>query len=188
MHYICSFNLKFKILLDDLANTLLRVIAIVVKDKEASTMAYWIFQGNPKVFNVSTYLIDNEFVTWDVRQKQYIDEIKTGDLAFIWRSDGGKKNTGGIIGLCEVVSEPYYVSDKDKNEVKLRVLEYRVSPDQGMLLRHELKEIPEAMNLQIFKMSQGTNYKLDSEEYERLYKLWNGLTTSTIKSVTVHGV
>lgn len=42
-------------------------------------MAFWIFQGNPKVFDVDTYLQNNEIVTWDVRQKQYVHEIHPGD-------------------------------------------------------------------------------------------------------------
>ncbi|WP_369425936.1 hypothetical protein [Cytobacillus pseudoceanisediminis] len=31
---------------------------------------------------------------------------------FIWRSDGGEKNSGGIIALCEIINEPYEVTDK----------------------------------------------------------------------------
>jgi 5-methylcytosine-specific restriction enzyme B len=133
-------------------------------------MGNWIFQGNPKQFDVDTYIEENEIVDWNIRQKQYLDEIQVGDKVFIWRSDGGNKNTGGVIALCEVQSEPY--EDEENDKVDLRILEKRLTPEQGMLLRHELKDIPDTMNLQIFKMRQNTNYRLTEEEFSRLLHLW----------------
>jgi 5-methylcytosine-specific restriction enzyme B len=134
-------------------------------------MSYWIFQGNPKQFPIDDYLRKNTTINWSIRQKHYIDEIKIGDKVFIWRSDGGKKNTGGIVALSEVHSRPYPQDDDIK--VDLKILEFRLSADEGMLLRYQLKEIPETMNLLIFKMTQGTNYRLTDQEYEQLVVLWN---------------
>lgn len=133
-------------------------------------MSYWIFQGNPKFFDVNTYLLENKRINWSIRQKQHVNEISTGDPVFIWRADGGDKNTGGVIALCEVVSEPY--PEDDDIKVDLEVKEYRLTREEGMLLRHELKEIPDTTGLQIFKMSQLTNYRLNEEEFQRLYHLW----------------
>nr|WP_259547308.1 EVE domain-containing protein [Heyndrickxia oleronia] len=133
-------------------------------------MANWIFQGNPKVFDVDTYILENDVVEWSVRQKQYLDEIKNGDNIFIWRSDGGDKNTGGIIAFTEAVSDPF--EGETDFQVRLKILEHRLSPEEGMLLRHELKEIPETMNLLIFKMRNSTNYRLSDDEYKRILSLW----------------
>lgn len=134
-------------------------------------MGKWIFQGNPKQFPVNEYIRDNDIITWSIRQRQYIDEIKKGDLVFIWRSDGGKKNTGGIIALTEVVSEPF---EKDgAQKVELKILDRRLTAEEGMLFRHELKEIPETMNLRIFKISQQTNYRLTEEEFKHLKNFWD---------------
>ncbi|MCM3239590.1 EVE domain-containing protein [Heyndrickxia oleronia] len=133
-------------------------------------MANWIFQGNPKVFDVDTYILENDVVEWSVRQKQYLDEIKNGDNIFIWRSDGGDKNTGGIIAFTEAVSDPF--EGETDFQVRLKILERRLSPEEGMLLRHELKEIPETMNLLIFKMRNSTNYRLSDDEYKRILSLW----------------
>lgn len=135
-----------------------------------SLMGNWIFQGNPKHFDVDTYIRENDVVEWSIRQKQYLDEIKKGDNIFLWRSDGGNKNTGGIIAITEAVSEPF--EDQDDFKVRLRILERRLTPEEGMLLRHELKEIPETMNLLIFKMSNSTNYRLSDDEYKRIITLW----------------
>ncbi|GGB61754.1 AAA family ATPase [Fictibacillus barbaricus] len=134
-------------------------------------MAYWIFQGNPKHFPIDDYLRNNSIINWSVRQKHYIDEIQVGDKVFIWRSDGGEKNTGGIVALCEIHSKPY--TEKDDIKVDLRLFEFRLKEEEGMLLRYKLKELPETMNLQIFKMTQGTNYRLLDEEFNRLKKYWD---------------
>jgi 5-methylcytosine-specific restriction enzyme B len=134
-------------------------------------MGNWIFQGNPKQFDVDTYIKENKVVEWSIRQKQYVDEISKGDRIFIWRSDGGNKNTGGIIALCEAVSDPF--EGEEYYRVSLKILERRLSAGEGMLLRHELKEIPDTMNLQIFKISQLTNYRISDDEYNRLVNIWN---------------
>lgn len=134
-------------------------------------MPSWIFQGNPKQYDIDTYLLENDVISWNIRQKQYLDEVRIGDKVFIWRSDGGMKNSGGIIGLCEVVSHPYEQEENDV--VDLKIIEYRLTAEKGMLLRHELKEIPETMMLQILKMSQHTNYRLTDSEFERILHLWN---------------
>jgi 5-methylcytosine-specific restriction enzyme B len=137
-------------------------------------MAYWIFQGNPNIFDVDGYLQQNDVITWDVRQKQYINEIQPNDEVFIWRSDGGNKNSGGIIGRCMVLTKPEAFTEEnvDRHRVQLKVQEHRLNTEAGMLLRHELKELPETMHLQIFKISQLTNYRLSETEYNNLLKFW----------------
>jgi MoxR-like ATPase len=142
-------------------------------------MGNWIFQGNPKHFPIDEYLKENIIINWSIRQKQYLDEIQLGDNVFIWRSDGGEKNSGGIIALSEIINEPY--EDKDDIKIDLKVIEKRLTPEDGMLLRHELKDIPDTMNLQIFKMRQNTNYRLSDEEFNRLYHLWESPEAITEK-------
>ncbi|MGP4082722.1 AAA family ATPase [Pseudalkalibacillus sp. R45] len=132
-------------------------------------MNHWIFQGNPKQFNVDDYIKNNEVLTWGVRQKHYVEKINIGDKVFIWRSDGGKKNTGGIIAHAEVTSE---VFEEDEIKVELKIFEYRLTEKEGMLLRHKLKEIPETMNLNIIKLATGTNFFIEEDEYKRILNLW----------------
>lgn len=134
-------------------------------------MNYWIFQGNPKQFNVDAYLRENEVITWGVRQKQFSDDIHVGDRVFLWRADGGKKNSGGIVAHCEVTSNPY--DGSEHLEVDLKVMEYRLTAEDGMLFRHQLKELPETKKIQIIKIGTGTNFKISEEEYSLLYKLWS---------------
>ncbi|MBP1947127.1 AAA family ATPase [Virgibacillus litoralis] len=133
-------------------------------------MKHWIFQGNPKQFNIDEYILDNKVVSWSIRQKQFVDKVNIGDKVFLWRSDGGKKNTGGIIAHAEVISD---VFEEDEYKVELKIEEYRLTNNNGMLLRHHLKVIPETMNLQIIKIATGTNFLLGEGEYQRILKLWN---------------
>ncbi|RSK53267.1 AAA family ATPase [Bacillus canaveralius] len=142
-------------------------------------MSNWIFQGNPKHFDIDNYLLSNTVVNWSIRQRQYIDEVHIGDKVFIWRSDGRVKNSGGIVAFCEVSSDPY--NENEDTKVDLRVIEYRLDEKSDMLLRHQLKEIPETMNLQIFKISQLTNYRLSDKEFERIFFLWKQPSTVAVK-------
>ena len=134
-------------------------------------MPNWIFQGNPKHFDVDTYIKESKTVKWSIRQKNFIDEIKLGDKVFIWRSDGGERESGGVVGLGEITAEPYQVEDDFKVEVK--VGEFRQHQEAGMLPRFQLKDLPQTMNLQIHRMRQHTNYRLNEEEFETLLELWN---------------
>src|SRR5690625_1386008 len=133
-------------------------------------MNHWIFQGSPKHFPVSEYVAEKEIIGWDIRQKHLKDKVGVGDKVFIWRADGGESGTGGIIALTEIISEVY---ELDENlRVNLRVEEHRITKESHMLMRHDLKEIPEVMNLRIIKVPQGTNFLLSKEEYDRILKLW----------------
>ncbi|CAM3996975.1 AAA family ATPase [Cohnella lubricantis] len=135
-------------------------------------MNYWIFQGNPKVFDIDTYLTESSILQWDIRQKHFKDEIKIEDQVFIWRADGGQKNTGGIVGLARIAELPVFDEGEQCWRVKLNKVEHRTSPEAGMLLRHELKEWPVTADLPIFKINQNTNYKLSESEYKVLLELW----------------
>ncbi|KRE50672.1 AAA family ATPase [Paenibacillus sp. Soil724D2] len=145
-------------------------------------MNYWIFQGNPKQFDIDTYVSENQRISWDLRQKHYKDEIAIHDPVFLWRSDGVKKNSGGIIGWCKVAAKPYFDETRQCWRVELQILEHRVKSEDGMLLRHELRDLPETADLPIFKMNQNTNYRILESEYETLLELWNSPTQLSVQS------
>ncbi|WP_203362938.1 AAA family ATPase [Bacillus sp. REN10] len=133
-------------------------------------MNYWLFQGNPKAFDVDDYLTENEELTWNVRQAHYVSDIHVGDHVFIWRSDGGVKYSGGVVALAEVMSEPY--EGESAWEVELKVHEYRLTEEEGMLMRHQLMELPMFDDLPVLRLKQNTNYKLSEKEFERLHAFW----------------
>ena len=143
-------------------------------------MNYWIFQGNPRhkdkddrYFDVTKYVLEEDILTWEVRQKHYVNQIKTDDLVFIWRADGNQKGSGGIIAKGIVVSDVRFNVEKDVNQVEVKVIERKVTPEAGMILRSELKQDIVLSELQIIKQPIGTNFKLSDEEFNLLEKVWN---------------
>ncbi|WP_182199328.1 AAA family ATPase [Paraliobacillus salinarum] len=146
-------------------------------------MTSWLFQGNPKRFTINNdkypdihdidnYVKKGKVIDWSIRQKHFVDDIKVGDEVMIWRSDGDKKDSGGVIAVTEMIHGPYE-TDEDNIAVELKVKECRLTESEGMLLRSKLKEMPETKNLLILKAPQSTNYKLKEEEYESLIYYWN---------------
>ncbi|OZM56330.1 AAA family ATPase [Lottiidibacillus patelloidae] len=146
-------------------------------------MSQWIFQGNPKRFtidkekypdlhDINSYVKNGEIIDWSIRQAHHLKDIKIGDQVFIWRSDGEEKNSGGIIAISEIITEPFINGD-GLSTVELKVKEVRLTESDGMLLRHLLKEMPETKNLLVIRAPQMTNYKLSEKEFSYLIDYWN---------------
>lgn len=148
-------------------------------------MNTWIFQGNPKHFDMDTYLTENEHITWSVRQKYLADQMQVGDIVFIWRSDGGKKGTGGMIAKSKVTKAPYNVVTQlnhaehwkedmaiaDFPSIDLQVLEVDLTP---RMTREKLRSVASLEQLLILRMSQHTNYLIAPAHAEVIAKLWHG--------------
>ena len=59
------------------------------------------------------------------------------------------------------------------NQVEVKVIERKVTPEAGMILRSELKQDIVLSELQIIKQPSGTNFKLSDEEFTLLEQVWN---------------
>lgn len=150
--------------------------------KEANT---WIFQGNPNVFDIDGYVNNYKYIWWSLRQEHFADKIQLNDIVYLWRSDGGKRGTGGILAISKVVSLPqektddenandYWLKDDGMNSyptIKLEVLEVRLN--EGFINRLSLLEHPVLKDLLILRLRQQTNYLLLLEHAVELKKLWN---------------
>lgn len=144
----------------------------------------WFFQGNPSVFDIDNYVTNNKYIWWSLRQEHFVDKIQLNDDVFLWRSDGGKRGTGGIIAKCKIVSLPleraddsnskdYWHTDDWENPylaVKLEVLDVRL--EEGLISRLSLLEHPVLKELLILRLRQQTNYLLSPEHAIVLQKLW----------------
>ncbi|WP_010304616.1 EVE domain-containing protein [Kurthia senegalensis] len=150
-------------------------------------MQTWIFQGNPKHFDIDTYLKEEKIITWSVRQKHFVNQLQSGDIVYIWRSDGGKRGTGGIVAKTIVVSEPYTVEQTDNRSahwtvdtvrdefasIDLDVLDVDLAP---RIKRIDLLENEPLANLLILRNPVNTNYLISKEHATILQKLWDGPT------------
>ena len=141
------------------------------------TRNIWIFQANPKKFNILKALLDRAVNSW--RVKQYPKNIKKGDIAIIWIC--GKK--AGIYALVEITSDPkvteipvssekYWHDQKLKENSKLRVdVKTIKNLVYNPVLKIQLKRIPELKELSILKYFQKTNFPVKKFEWEIIKKL-----------------
>ena len=123
----------------------------------------WIFQGNPKKFNLKSALSSLTSITWLVNRHK--DKISKDDLVYFWQS--GEQS--GIIGSGIVLSEPIQIEIPDEElsfildddlfkgeqlRVFVDILEFLEKP----LLRSTLIDDVHLRNLSILKSCQGTNF------------------------------
>lgn len=150
-----------------------------------SRMNTWIFQGNPRVFDIENYAKNHKYIWWSLRQEYYFEKVQIGDVVFLWRLDGGQRGTGGILAKARVVGLPqeraddesakdYWRTDDWANPylaVKLEVFEVRLN--EGFINMLSLIEHPVLKDLLILRLRQQTNYLLPPEHANELQKLWN---------------
>ncbi|MGK7378338.1 EVE domain-containing protein [Planococcus sp. 1R117A] len=146
-------------------------------------MNTWIFQGNPKSFNVDDYLLENERIWWSIRQQHLAKHIQLNDEVFIWRSDGAIRGSGGVVARAQIISLPQeYTNDDDSLEywyedvsgdtylaVELKVLEEAVADG---INRTELMEHEHLSDMMILRLKQNTNYLLSEHHSDYLRQMW----------------
>ncbi len=149
---------------------------ISIDGVEKNEKGYWIFQRNPKIYNVIGALRDGNLKTWSVKALK--DKIKIDDKVILWVT--GEKP--GCYGLCTVTSdifneaddsiEQQYYTDKSENIPQDKV---RLKIDHNLWERPILKEFIE--NKPFFKGfkvgTQGTNFTATKEQYEELLQMTN---------------
>ena len=151
--------------------------------KKQNSINYWVFQGNPKVFDFETALREEILTDWTVSAHK--EKIKIGDKVILYI--GGKN--AGCYALAEITSEPHvkkYSADNhlwkdiDKNELKagINITHNLVSNPiyKSLIDSHESLK-----NLKVG--SQGTNFSATKEEYETLVNL-SGLNFRDLNNET----
>jgi len=139
-----------------------------------SDVNYWLFQGNPSLFDVEQALKDEALTSWRVNAHK--EKIKPGDKVIIWAS-GDRR---GCYALCEVESDvhedrvnedhvPYYheeMKDEPFNQVELRITHNLA---ERPITYEQIKDVEALSGLKIG--NQGTNFKATKEEYEAILDL-----------------
>lgn len=138
------------------------------KEKEIN---YWIFQGNPKVFDFETALKEDILTDWTVSAHK--DKIKIGDKVILWI--GGAN--AGCYALAEIASEPHLKvtspddhlwKGEDKSDLKadIKITHNLV---QNPILKTKIDSIDILKNLKVG--SQGTNFSATKDEFDAMIKL-----------------
>jgi|ERR1022692_922296 5-methylcytosine-specific restriction protein B len=129
----------------------------------------WIFQANPKLFNIDEAVTHLSEMTWSVSAHKEL--ITPGDKVFFWKSGPA----AGVIGEATVLTSPS-LSEQLGNEnefaltkerftgpqlrVRLRIDDVFMPP----LSRDALKADVRLADLSIFKYAQGTNFAVTPDE------------------------
>lgn len=138
---------------------------------------YWIFQGNPEVFNFETALRDEILADWTVSAHK--NKIRTGDKVILWITG----DQSGCYALAEVVSEPHEkksslddhfwkVEDKSTLKADIKITHNFVD---APILKSKVDSLEELRDLKVG--NQGTNFSATENEFESLL----GLATNNEK-------
>ena len=162
-------------------NSKLQSLGFTVKARAGATRAKgaplmdeqrtWIFQGNPKRYDVRAALEELPTITWLVNQ--YRKQVRAGDAVFMWQAG----TNAGVIATAEILTDPapiparlrpddaWYAQpdeeDDDKPRVWLRILRVLDTP----LLRSELVNDQDTADLPIITFSNATNFLLEEERH-----------------------
>lgn len=133
----------------------------------------WIFQCNPKHYDLETALANETELSWGARQ--HVADMGPGDTVYLWRSG----SQAGVVAVCTIVAGPDYGAwPPDPYDLEGEV------PDSAPWVRLRIDTrldtpISKAAiiaadglgDLTILKMPQGTNYALTEVQAERLAAL-----------------
>lgn len=148
---------------------------------------YWLFQGNPKLFDIKQALKDEALRSWRVNAHK--EKIMPGDKIILWAS--GEQR--GCYALAEVESEvhedsvnedeiPYYSDDFDDvpfDQVQLRITHNLADKP---ITKKQIRTVNELSGLKIG--NQGTNFSASREEFEALLQLAEQNTGQSKKQQT----
>jgi hypothetical protein len=143
---------------------------------------YWIFQGNPSVFDFETAIKNNLLEDWTVSAHK--DKIKKGDKVILWIS--GKNS--GCYSLAEVTIEAQNITQskdshlwktEDKNPLKAGIKITHNLIDTP-LLWSKIKGTKGLENLKVG--NQGTNFTATKTEFKTILSLINNTTASNNKA------
>lgn len=147
----------------------------LISDKKPTN--YWIFQGNPNVYNITKALKAEHLKSWKVASHK--DKIQVGDQVIIWQTG----NQAGCYALAEVTSEvgifkeedfeqQHYINkegeeDSNTERVKLKITKYLADDP---ILWEDIKDDPIFSNF--YAGTQGTNFSATEKEFNALLE-WN---------------
>jgi len=134
---------------------------------------YWIFQGNPTVFDFETALRNEILTDWTVSAHK--DRMKVGDKVILWIT--GSK--AGCYALAELTSLPHEnnvspddhlwkAEDKSTLKVDIEIMHNLVNRP---ILKDKVKKIDSLKGLKTG--NQGTNFSATKNEYNALLNVVN---------------
>ncbi|TAE58762.1 MAG: EVE domain-containing protein [Nostocales cyanobacterium] len=138
-------------------------------------MNYWLFQGNPKYYQVFKAIQDFDEMPWLVTR--YGKDIFPGDGVIIWISG----TQAGIYALAEVtqtakflteIPDKKYWSDPTRALGKQQaMIRFTHKLIESPLLKTALQQDPVLKNLLVIRAPNSTNFKVSAEEWLKVQEL-----------------
>jgi MoxR-like ATPase len=125
---------------------------------EAPDFRYWVFQGNPKLWDFEEMLSRATPFQENWTTSKYREEMSEGDTVYIWQSG----EQAGIYAVARIVSEPYEVTNDPYGDWKTDLVVEEVFDEP--LLRPKLKADPRTSEMEIIRQAQGSNFRLTPAE------------------------
>lgn len=147
--------------------------------KELEEPSCWVFQGNPKYYDVMGAVHDLDTITWAVNQNP--KQIKKGDKVYIWLSGP----EGGIVSSGTILSDPE-TKQPEPNDPYNRSVDLNKEPYLGVdidLQRKLIDSIVERTTLlgdertkrmEILTYPGATNFRVSKEEDEVIESIITG--------------
>jgi len=136
----------------------------------------WIFQSNPKYFDLPAAVAELTEIAWLV--KQYSQQITVGDTVYFWESGGDK---AGIVAVGHVLAEPAMLPgnadqafQRDPGRFQSEALRVWVRIDHVLpkrILRKVLLNDSLLKDLSILRWSNATNFRVTDEQAAALEKM-----------------
>lgn len=162
-----------------------------MRPKNVNFERAWLAQGSMNYFDISHYVTDYPVIYLSVNIGKHQKEMKKGDPIFIWRAKGRSNDVSGVIAFGEIVEtcarldqvkSPQYLLAVDRSKrvdapgkdlkIGIKILERRVSPDDGMILRETVAKHPLLSQTAIIKARTGSTFILSEDRFSAYCDLW----------------
>lgn len=125
---------------------------------------YWIFQGNPKVYDFSSAINNGTINQWTASAHR--DKMRIGDKVIFWLTG----TQAGCYALGEITSDPFqnidpqdeFWKEDDKSEWKVGV-KITHNCSSNPILKEQTEIVEELLNLNVG--NQGTNFSATKEQF-----------------------
>ncbi len=149
--------------------------------KELGEPSAWVFQGNPKYYDVIGAVENNDIISWNTNQ--YARQMKKGDKVYIWISgvDSGIVAAGVLNSFPEMrildTNDPYSREEFLKGEESLAVyirIERKFTAPEKRVLRSVLLADERTKQMEILTFPGATNYRVTKTQDEVIESIING--------------
>ncbi len=155
-------------------------VLYVARETMNKAVNYWLFQSNPKVFDLRQCLQDNNLRSWTVTAHK--DRIKPGDKVIIWETGQNSgclatatvASTVAQLAAADVATEQPYYRNPKTDAVSSVLIDIEHNLASTPILWSDIKSLP---TFQAFNGGkQGTNYTATQQQYDQLIDMIKSTT------------